>query len=57
VLVYATAGLTVLEAYMGGCRVISYGFAVGHVRLNNRAFARLGIAELATRSTRGVPDA
>jgi UDP-N-acetylglucosamine:LPS N-acetylglucosamine transferase len=47
-LVHSTAGLTVLEAYMVGCRVVSYGFAVGHIRLNDRAFERFGIAEVAT---------
>jgi UDP-N-acetylglucosamine:LPS N-acetylglucosamine transferase len=46
VLVHSTAGLTVLEAYMLGCRVISYGLGVGHVRVNNEAFARFGIAEV-----------
>jgi processive 1,2-diacylglycerol beta-glucosyltransferase len=46
VLVHSTAGLTVLEAHMVGCRPISYGWGVGHIRLNNRAFAREGIAEV-----------
>ncbi len=46
VLVHSTAGLTVLEAHMLGCRVISYGWGVGHVRVNNRAFARFGLAEV-----------
>ena len=46
VLIHSTAGLTVLEAHMLGCRVISYGFSIGHVRLNERAFERLGIAEV-----------
>src|SRR5581483_6675720 len=46
VLVHSTAGLTVLEAHMLGCRVISYGWGVGHVRLNNRAFVRFGLAEV-----------
>ena len=47
VLVHSTAGLTVLEAYMLGARVISYGWEIGHIRLNNRAFARFGLAEVA----------
>ena len=46
VLVHSTAGLTVLEAYLVGCRPISYGWGVGHIRLNNRAFARHGIAQV-----------
>ncbi len=31
-MVHSTAGLTVLEAQIRGCPVISYGFAVGHMR-------------------------
>ena len=46
-LVHSTAGLTVLEALMRGCRVISYGWGHGHVRVNNRAFERFGLAEVA----------
>ena len=46
-LVHSTAGLTVLEAWIRGCRPISYGWGVAHIRLNNRAFARFGIAEVA----------
>ena len=44
VLIHSTAGLTVLEAHMLGCRVISYGWGRGHIRLNDRAFERLGFA-------------
>jgi len=47
VLVHATAGLTVLEAMMCGCRVISYGWAYGHIKTNNRAYERLGMASVA----------
>lgn len=47
VLVHSTAGLTVLEALMRGCRVISYGWGGAHIRVNNRAFQRLGLAEVA----------
>ena len=47
VLVHSTAGLTVLEAIMGGCGVVSYGWGLGHVRVNNAAFARFGLAEVA----------
>ena len=46
-LVHSTAGLTVLEAWIRGCRPISYGWGVAHIRLNNTAFARFGIAEVA----------
>ncbi len=48
VLIHSTAGLTVLEAYMVGCRPISYGWGGGHIRLNNRAFVRHGIADVVT---------
>ena len=43
-LVHATAGLTVLEAWAVGCTPISYGWGRGHIRANNRAFVRHGIA-------------
>jgi UDP-glucose 4-epimerase len=45
VLVHSTAGLTVLEAQIRGCHVISYGFAVGHVRRNDIAYRRFGLAD------------
>ena len=47
-LVHSTAGLTVLEAQIRGCPVISYGFAVGHIRANNTAYERFGLARVAT---------
>jgi UDP-N-acetylglucosamine:LPS N-acetylglucosamine transferase len=47
VLIHSTAGLTVLEAYIRGCRVISYGWGIAHIRANNEAFARHGIARVA----------
>jgi processive 1,2-diacylglycerol beta-glucosyltransferase len=47
VLVHSTAGLTVLEAIMEGCGVVSYGWGRGHVRVNNAAFVRFGLAEVA----------
>jgi processive 1,2-diacylglycerol beta-glucosyltransferase len=47
VLVHSTAGLTVLEGMMRGCAVISYGWGRGHIRANNRAYARFGMAEVA----------
>ena len=46
-LVHSTAGLTVLEAHMRGCPTISYGWGRGHIRLNNQAFRRFGLAEVA----------
>jgi UDP-N-acetylglucosamine:LPS N-acetylglucosamine transferase len=50
-LVHSTAGLTVLEAHICGCPTISYGWGRGHIRANNRAFKRYGLAEVAR--TRG----
>jgi processive 1,2-diacylglycerol beta-glucosyltransferase len=44
VLIHSTAGLTVMEALIVGCRVISYGWGVGHIRANNAAFAQHGLA-------------
>ena len=46
-MVHATAGLTVLEAHIRGCPVISYGFSACDLRANNAAFERFGIAEVA----------
>ncbi|MFL5821691.1 MAG: MGDG synthase family glycosyltransferase [Solirubrobacteraceae bacterium] len=46
-LIHSTAGLTVLEAHMRGCPVISYGWGRGHVRTNNEAFRRFRLAEVA----------
>lgn len=48
-LVHATGGLTVLEALMRGCPPISYGWGRGHVRVNNRAFAQFGLADVVRR--------
>ena len=45
-LVHSTGGLTVLEAYVRGCPTISYGWGRGHIRANNAAFRRYGIAEV-----------
>ncbi len=68
VLVHSTAGLTVLEALVCGCRVISYGWGRGHIRINNAAFQRFGLAQVAGDATEldrairialdapGVPD-
>src|ERR1700758_4978584 len=46
-LVHSTGGLTVLEALMRGCPAISYGWGRGHVRANNLAFKRFGLAQVA----------
>ena len=45
-LIHSTGGLTVLEAYIRGCPTISYGWGRGHIRANNAAFRRYGIAEV-----------
>jgi len=46
-LVHSTAGLTVLEAIIRGCPVISYGWGVAHIRANNEAYRRYGLADVA----------
>ncbi|HST18222.1 MAG TPA: hypothetical protein VLK36_11175 [Gaiellaceae bacterium] len=46
-LVHSTGGLTVLEAHVRGCPTISYGWGRGHIRANNEAFRRFGIADVA----------
>ena len=48
VLVHSTGGLTVLEALMRGIPAISYGWGRGHLRVNNAAFRRFGLAEVVT---------
>jgi UDP-N-acetylglucosamine:LPS N-acetylglucosamine transferase len=50
-LVHSTGGLTVLEAHIRGCPTISYGWGRGHIRVNNRAFSRFGLAEVAASRT------
>ena len=47
VVIHSTAGLTVLEALMCGCRVISFGWPRAHVRANDRVYAELGIVAVA----------
>ena len=47
-LVHSSAGLTVLEAIIRGCPVVSYGFGVGHVRASNHALRRFGLAQVAS---------
>jgi hypothetical protein len=46
-LVHSSAGLTVLEAIIRGCPVISYGFGYGHVRVSNEALLRFDLAQVA----------
>jgi hypothetical protein len=65
-LIHSSAGLTVLEAIIRGCPVISYGFGYGHVRASNHALERFGLAQVARtaqdiapalqRSLAGRPD-
>jgi len=55
-LVHSTGGLTVLEAYVRGCPAISYGWGRGHIRVNNAAFRRHGIAHVVG-SERELADA
>ena len=56
VLIHSTAGLTVFEARLRGCRVISYGWGVAHIRLNNSAYQRFGLARVVTDAP-GLHDA
>jgi UDP-N-acetylglucosamine:LPS N-acetylglucosamine transferase len=46
-LIHSSAGLTVLEAIIRGCPVISYGFGYGHVNVSNHALERFGLAQVA----------
>jgi UDP-N-acetylglucosamine:LPS N-acetylglucosamine transferase len=46
-LIHSSAGLTVLEAIIRGCPVVSYGFGYGHVRVSNTALKRFGLAQVA----------
>jgi UDP-N-acetylglucosamine:LPS N-acetylglucosamine transferase len=50
-LVHSTGGNTILEAHVRGCTPISYGWGRGHIRLHNRAFRRVGIADVVTTQT------
>jgi UDP-glucose 4-epimerase len=54
-LIHSTAGLTVLEAIIRGCPVISYGFGYGHVRASNEALERFGLAQVAKRRSELAP--
>jgi UDP-N-acetylglucosamine:LPS N-acetylglucosamine transferase len=51
VLVHSTCGRTVLEALMRGCPAVSYGWGRGHIRRNDEALRRFGLAEVV--ATRG----
>ncbi len=52
VLVHSSAGLTVLEAIIRGCPVVSYGFGYGHVRASNAALERFELAQVARHEQR-----
>ncbi len=47
VLVHSTAGLTVLEAQLCGTHAVSFGWGIAHIRVNNRAYRRFGLAHVA----------
>jgi processive 1,2-diacylglycerol beta-glucosyltransferase len=47
VLVHSTAGLTILEAQLCGTHAVSFGWGVGHIRVNNAAYRRFGLAHVA----------
>ena len=51
VLVHSTAGLTMLEAELCGTWAVSFGWGVGHIRVNNRAYKTSGLAAVATTPT------
>ena len=51
VLVHSSVGLTVLEAIIRGCPVVSYGFGYGHVRASNAALERFSLAQVARRES------
>ena len=55
VLVHSSAGLTVLEAIIRGCPVVSYGFGYGHVRATNAALERFKLAQVAHNAADLVP--
>jgi UDP-glucose 4-epimerase len=55
VLVHSSAGLTILEAIIRGCPVVSYGFSYGHVRAADRAMERFGLAQVAYHQADVVP--
>ena len=46
VLVHSTCGLTVLESLMRGCPAVSYGWGRGHIRRNDEALRRFGLADV-----------
>ncbi|MGZ4298841.1 MAG: MGDG synthase family glycosyltransferase, partial [Solirubrobacteraceae bacterium] len=54
-LVHSSAGLTVLEAIIRGCPVVSYGFGYGHVRASNAALERFKLAQVAHHEADLVP--
>jgi processive 1,2-diacylglycerol beta-glucosyltransferase len=55
VLVHSTAGLTMREAELCGTWAISYGWGHGHIRVNNAAYRRFGLAAVAEDDAQLVP--
>ncbi len=55
VLVHSSAGLTVLEAIIRGCPIVSYGFSYGHVRAADDAMERFGLAQVVRHRSDLVP--
>ena len=56
-LVHSTGGLTVLEAVLRGCPVISYGWGRGHIRKHDEAFRRYGLADVVRTPSRAAGGA
>jgi UDP-glucose 4-epimerase len=54
-LIHSSAGLTVLEALIRGCPIVSYGFGYGHVRASNQALERFGLAQVARQESDLAP--
>jgi UDP-glucose 4-epimerase len=54
-LVHSSGGLTILEAIIRGCPVISYGFSYGHVRATEGALERFDLAQVAHNRQEIVP--
>ena len=46
-LVHSTGGLTILESIIRGCPAISFGWGRGHIRPNDAAYRRFGLAQVA----------
>lgn len=44
---HSRVGSRLFDLIFCGCRVVSYGWGHGHVRVNHRAYAHHGLAEVA----------